>query len=146
MREEEKKTNFYDFLDRDVKRLDDETEKLGAVVVDVLIEVHRQLGPGHPEAVYQKSVCFEFEDRGIPVVPQAPVEVFYKGRVVGTGFIDVLVAERIVLELKSVEFISPTHKQQVLSYLAATKLHLGYLANFNVAMMKDGIKRIIRSN
>ena len=146
MREEERKAKFFDFLERDAKRLDPETERLGSIVVDALIEVHRHLGPGHPEAVYQKSVCYELTDRGIPFVPQAPVEVLYKGRVSGTGFIDVLVAERVVLELKSVEFISPTHRQQVLSYLAATKLNLGYLANFNVALMKDGIKRVIRSD
>lgn len=83
--------------------------------------------------------------RGIKYDRQSEVEVDYKGEKVGEGFIDILVEGAVILELKSVESLSPAHRAQVVYYLAAKKLELGYLVNFNVAMLKDGLKRIVNS-
>jgi len=150
MREEDEdkkgvKTNFFDFLERDNRKIDPVAEKYATEAVDAMIEVHRHLGPGHPEKVYENALCIELDFRGIPYERQLPVKLSYKGQSVGESFVDVLIGGILVLELKSVEMLSPTHKAQVNSYLAALKLHLGLLANFNSAMMRDGIKRVIRS-
>ena len=142
---EDKRMDFFAFRQRDLKRLPDDIEAVATVVVDVLIEVHRELGPGHLEGVYEEAVCHELDLRGMPYARQQPVDIWYKGKLVGKGFIDLVVAGKVVLELKSVEQLSPTHRAQVGSYLATTQLQLGILANFNAAMMKDGIRRIVRS-
>jgi GxxExxY protein len=142
---EDKRVDFFAFRSRDVKRLPDEVEAVATVVVDVLVEVHSALGPGHLEKVYEEAVCHELDLRGIPFQRQLKVDVFYKGKNVGHGFIDLVVDSKVILELKTVEQLSPTHRSQVGSYLAVTGLQLGILANFNHALMKDGIKRVIRS-
>ena len=145
MREEEKKkVGFFEFRSRDPNRLDDSLEAIATEVVDALIEVHRWLGPGHLESVYETAVCHELTLRGIPFRRQAPVDVRYKAIGAGTGFIDILVADKIILELKSVEQIIGVHRAQLGAYLTATKLELGLIANFNVELMKDGIKRVVR--
>lgn len=145
MREEDKvKTSFFEFRSRDPNRLDDETEELATQIVDVLIEVHRHLGAGHLEATCESAVCQELQLRGIPFERQVEVDVFYKGVLVGKGFVDILVAKRVVLELKCVEQLAGVHRAQVGSYLSALNLELGILANFNVELMKDGIKRVVR--
>ncbi len=143
VREEEKKS-FFDFRARDPNRLEDETEALATKIVDVLIEVHRHLGPGHLESTCETTVCHELSLRGIPFDRQQEIDVFYKGSLAGRGFVDVLVAKRVVLELKSVEQLLGVHRAQVGSYLASLDLELGILANFNVELMKDGIKRVVR--
>ncbi len=111
----------------------------------MLIEVHSQLGPGHLEATYEEAACHELDLRGVSYARQAPVKISYKGKMVGSGFIDLIVAGKVVLELKSVESLSPTHRAQAGAYLASTGLMLAILANFNTAMMKDGIRRVVRS-
>ncbi len=144
MREEDRKS-FYEFVSRDAHRLSADLEELARQIVDCLIEVHRELGAGHPERVYENAVCHEFDLRKIPYQKQFPVHVNYKGIDVGESIIDILVAGKIVLELKSVDQLTPVHRSQIGSYLVALDLELGFLANFNVALMKDGLKRVIRT-
>jgi len=147
VREEDKeeKKEFFEFLARNVVKLPAELEALATRVVDAMVEVHRHLGPGHPEKVYENALCHEFELRGISFERQFPVKVFYKGLNVGDSFVDILVERKIVIELKAIEQLSTTHRAQLGSYLTALDLELGFLANFNVALMKDGIKRVVRT-
>ncbi len=122
-------------------RLDD----LAHAVIGAAIEVHRELGPGYLESVYEGAMAVELELRGIPFRRQVGVTVMYKGRPVGEGRFDMLVADDLVVEYKAVESLLPVHFAQVLSYLKAGRLRLGLLINFNVPLLKEGIKRVIRS-
>jgi GxxExxY protein len=142
---EEEKRDFFSFVSRDAQRLDDELESLAHVSIGAAIEVHRLLGPGLPEVVYRNALSHELTWRGVPHQVEAPVPVLYKGLLVGEGHVDILVAERLVLELKVVEALGGIQKAQVIAYLSALNLQLGLLLNFNVVMMTDGIRRVIRS-
>jgi GxxExxY protein len=121
----------------------DEIEGLAHSVIGAAIEVHRVLGPGFVEVVYEEALCSELVMRGIPFARQATIMVTYKDRVVGECRLDMLVAGKLVVELKSVEALLPVHKAQVVSYLKVTDSKLGLLINFNVPYVKDGIKRVI---
>jgi GxxExxY protein len=114
-------------------------------VVDSAIEVHRHLGPGYAENIYEDALCIEFKLRGISFARQFPIQLTYKGSAVGSGRIDLLVGEALVVELKTVEALLPIHSAQVISYLKMTGLPLGLLLNFNAPLMKDGIRRIVNS-
>jgi GxxExxY protein len=119
---------------------------LAKTVIGAAIEVHRELGPGYLESVYEQALAVEFGIRGITFVRQPAVGVTYKGEPVGNDRLDFLVAERLVVELKAVEQLAPIHTAQVISYLKATNLTLGLLINFNVRILSQGgIKRVIRS-
>jgi GxxExxY protein len=107
--------------------------------------VHRHLGPGYLEDVYQEALEVELVVQGIRFSPQHEIGVSYKGHVVGKGFMDFLVAERLVIESKAVESFAEIHKAQVISYLKAANLTLGLLLNFNSPVLRHGIKRVIRS-
>jgi GxxExxY protein len=120
-------------------------DRLAREVIGVAIEVHRHLGPGFLESVYEEALVIELALRGIPFERQRPVPVSYKERNVGEGRIDLLVAEELLVELKAVEALAPIHRAQVISYLKAVGLHLGVLINFNVPVLKQGIKRIVLS-
>jgi GxxExxY protein len=124
---------------------DQETDKLAHAVMGAAIEVHRHHGPGFHEEIYQRSMQVELGLRGLPFRPQAPIKVEYKGALVGGGKLDLLVDDLLVVELKAVKAVAPVHKARVLSYLKATGKHLGLLINFNVAVLRKGIHRIIRS-
>ena len=124
------------------KELDD----LVNSVIGAAIEVHRHLGPGYLENVYEEALGVELAERHIPYRRQQAISVNYKGKSVGEGKLDLLVADKLVVELKAVEALLPVHKAQVISYLKATKFHLGVLINFNVSVLRDGIQRIIYSN
>ena len=117
--------------------------QLAHAVIQAAIEVHRLLGPGYMESVYEQALCLELELRKIPYERQKLVHVSYKGNCVGETRLDILVGELLVVELKSVTELAPVHTAQVISYLKATSNKLGLLINFNVAVLKDGIKRII---
>lgn len=97
------------------------------------------------ESVYEESLCLELKMRGIPFIRQPQVEIGYKGQCVGEGRLDLIVGNSLIVELKAVEALAPIHSIQVLSYLKATGKKLGLLINFNAPILKDGIKRIIRS-
>ena len=112
-------------------------------IVDAALEVHRTLGPGLLESVYQAALAHELRQRGLYVETELPLPVVYKGLFFELGFrLDLLVENRVVVELKSVESISPVHSKQLLTYLRLADKRLGLLINFNVLLLKDGIKRI----
>ncbi|HJX17116.1 MAG TPA: GxxExxY protein [Acidiferrobacterales bacterium] len=123
-----------------------ELDNLTNSVIGAAIEVHKHLGPGYLESVYEEALGIELTERGIPYRRQHPVSVSYKEKTVGEGKLDVLVADKLIVELKAVEALLPVHKAQVISYLKATRFHLGLLINFNVSVLRDGIQRIIYSN
>ena len=113
-------------------------------VIGAALEVHRRLGPGLPESVYENALCLELEAQAIPYRRQVPVEARYRGVVVGEGRVDLLVADALVVELKAVEAIKDVHLAQVLTYLKMTNLPLGLLINFGVARLKNGgIRRVV---
>jgi GxxExxY protein len=118
-------------------------DALAHQVIGAALEVHRLLGPGYLEAVYENALCLELELRDIPFVRQHTVPVYYKTQSVGEGRLDLLVGGILVVELKAVEMLMPVHSVQLHSYLKATNLKLGLLINFNVSLLKTGIKRVI---
>jgi GxxExxY protein len=115
-------------------------------VIGAAIEVHRLLGPGFLEEVYHKALKVKFEMRGIPHKSKHPVAVTYKGHPIGEGQLDFLVGDVLIIELKAVQSLAPIHESQVMSYLKMTKHPLALLINFNVPILKQGIKRIIFSS
>jgi GxxExxY protein len=114
-------------------------------IIGAAIEVHRQLGPGLLENAYEECLCREFELQGIPFQRQLPVSIEYKGLIVESAYrIDILVANLVVIELKSVEKLEPIFEAQLLTYLRLSRRWLGLLMNFNVPVLKDGILRRVR--
>lgn len=122
---------------------DERMNELTGAVIGAAIEVHRVLGAGFLESVYEEALALELELRGIGFSRQKVVAVTYKGRRIGEGKLDLLVANTLIVELKAVANITPIHEAQVLSYLKMTRYPLGLLINFNVPLLKDGIRRII---
>ena len=120
-------------------------DRLARSVIGAAIEVHRILGPGLLETVYEEALCVELGLRSIPFARQPVVGVNYKGHPVGQSRLDLLVDDALVVELKAVDALNDIHKAQVISYLKMSGLQLGLLMNFNVTVLKDGIKRIIVS-
>ena len=123
----------------------DELDELAHAVIGAGIEVHRHLGAGFQESVYEEALCVELKLRGIPFTRQHAVTVMYKDHEVGSGKIDLLVAGRLVVELKTVEALLPVHSAQVISYLKSIGGKLGLLLNFKAPVLKDGIKRVVLS-
>jgi GxxExxY protein len=119
---------------------------IARLVVESALEVHRELGPGFSESVYERALALEFELRSIPFRRQVPIAILYKSISVGDGRIDLLVADSLVVELKAVETLGPVHLAQVLSYLRASHLTLGLLINFNVRQLREGLKRVVLSS
>ena len=126
-----------------MKELDVITNQLSYEIIGCAIEVHKVLGAGLLESVYEDALCIEFEDRKIPYERQKEIGINYKGRVIGKGFVDILVDQQVVVELKSVERFEPVHTAQVLTYLRMTNTRLGLLINFNTDILKKSIRRII---
>jgi GxxExxY protein len=122
-----------------------ELDLLANKVIGAAIEVHRLLGPGYLESVYEEALCVELQRQNICFVQQAPIAVNYKGVKVGEGRLDLLVENILIVELKAVEALAPIHRAQVLSYLKATRLQLGLLINFNAPVLSGNIKRVILS-
>jgi GxxExxY protein len=117
---------------------------IGTVIVDCAVQLHRALGPGLLESVYEATLARELEKRGLAVERQAAVAINYDGLQFGEGFrADLIIEGKVIVELKSVETVHPAHKKQLLTYLRMTGLKLGYLLNFGVPLMKDGITRTI---
>jgi GxxExxY protein len=122
-----------------------ELDALANAVIGAAIEVHRNLGPGYLESMYEEALAVELELRGIPFERQKRIAVDYKGREIGEGRLDLVVGEELLVELKAVDSLAPIHKAQVLSYLKATGCRLGILINFNVPVLRSGIQRVVRS-
>lgn len=136
-------TNRQDTKDTKRGEPSEEVDQLAYRVIGAAIEVHRVLGPGFLESVYQEALGVELQLRQIPFIPQAVVAVNYKGASVGEGKLDFLVGSSLIVELKAVENLAPIHSAQVLSYLKMTGHQLGLLINFNAPILKQGIKRIV---
>ncbi|MFT3786761.1 MAG: GxxExxY protein [Tepidisphaeraceae bacterium] len=113
-------------------------------IIGCAIRVHRALGPGYLESYYETALQIEFERSGIAFVRQYPFEVRYEGQLVGEGRLDFLIEDLVIVELKHVESIASIHVAQALSYLKATNKRLALIINFNVPLLKNGIKRIAR--
>lgn len=119
-------------------------ERVASVVVDATLKVHRALGPGLLETVYEVCLAYELASRGLKVVRQLKVPIFYDGVELDAELrLDLLVEDCVVVEIKSVERMIPLFDAQALTYLRLTRLRLCLLINFNVALIKDGIKRIV---
>jgi GxxExxY protein len=117
---------------------------VGTRVLEAAINVHRELGPGLLETVYEVILARELSDLGLKPVRQVPVPIIYKGIRFDEGFrADIIVENMVLLELKSVERVLPAHKKQVQTYLRLTGLKLGYLLNFGEAVLKSGITRCV---
>lgn len=112
-------------------------------IVDAAYRVHTSLGPGLLESAYEAVLAFELESRGLRVARQQAVPIVYQGMRIETGFrADLIVADLVIVEIKSVESVAPVHKKQLLTHLRLAGKRLGLLINFNVALVKDGITRI----
>lgn len=113
-------------------------------IIASAIEVHRHLGPGLLESTYEDCICLELEIRGISFERQKPLPLTYKGRQISSKYrMDLVVAGKVVIELKCVETIAPVHEAQLLTYLRLSKLRVGFILNFYVPLMRDGIKRFV---
>ena len=121
-------------------------EWLGKTILDCAFEVHKELGPGLFESIYEECLCQELRDRGIHVENQVVLPVVYKGKKLNRAFrIDVLVENAILVEVKSVSGIAAIDETQLVSYLRLANMRLGYLINFNEILLKDGIRRKVNN-
>ncbi len=119
-------------------------EQLTGQMIGAAIEVHKQLGPGLLESTYQACLCHELELRGISFECQKPLPLEYKGVKLECGYrIDLLVAGLVIVEIESVEALAPIHEAQLLTYLKLTGVKVGLLINFNVVVLKEGIRRLV---
>lgn len=120
-------------------------EDLATALIDSAFAVHQTLGPGLLESIYESCICIELTRRGISYERQTPMPLFYAGVTIDGGFrLDLLVEKSVVVEIKAVDKLLPIHQSQLLTYLKLADLRLGLLINFNVAMFKEGVKRVIR--
>lgn len=117
---------------------------LGGIIVDSAMKVHRELGPGLLESVYEHCLAHELTRRAIPFGRQVPVPIRYDGEFLDAGFrLDLLVDGAIIVEIKAVEKLAPLHQAQLLTYMKLTGISMGFLMNFNVRLLKDGVKRYV---
>jgi GxxExxY protein len=112
-------------------------------VIGAALEVHRHLGPGFLESVYEEALAAELKLQNIGLERQKPIGIFYKEILIGEHRVDLLIENMLVVELKAVEKFLPIHKAQLISYLKAASLPLGLLINFNEKWLKDGVQRIV---
>ena len=118
--------------------------QIAAITVDAALKIHKVLGPGLLESVYQATLSLELQKRGLRVVQQLPFPVRYEGVKLDLGFrIDLLVGDKVVIEIKSVESLIPVHRKQLETYLRLMDKRLGLLINFNVELIRDGIQRVV---
>ncbi|MEI7613225.1 MAG: GxxExxY protein [Betaproteobacteria bacterium] len=129
--------------DHDENQVLDCSEDLIATVLDCAFEVHRELGPGVLESVYEQALALELADENIAFERQVEVAARYKGRDLGLGFrADIIIDGRLLIELKAVDDFSPSHLAQTMTYLRLLNLKRGLLLNFNKRLLKEGIKRV----
>jgi GxxExxY protein len=120
--------------------------ELSKIIVDAAFKIHTTLGPGLLESVYEAVLAYELERRGCNVIKQQPIPVVYEDVKLDVGFrADLIVNHKVIIEIKSIEAIAPVHSKQLRTYLRLTDLHLGLLINFNVDLIKDGIKRVVNN-
>jgi GxxExxY protein len=115
-------------------------------LIDVFIKVHSKLGPGLLESVYEEVICYELNNRNLKYARQKGIEVMYDDVKMDIGFrADLIVENKVIVEIKSVELLAPVHHKQLLTYLKLTGNKVGLLVNFNVNLVKDGIVRIVNN-
>lgn len=120
--------------------------EIAKIAVDICFRIHTQYGPGLFESVYEEIFCYELSKLGIPFKRQHPVPLIHEEIKMDIGFrTDVIIDNRVIMELKSIEALVPLHFRQVQTYLKLTSCKLGLLVNFNVAYIKDGIHRIVNN-
>jgi GxxExxY protein len=122
-------------------------EEIGKLVIKSAFDVHKQLGPGLLESVYNICLIYELQKHGLEIIEQLEVPIIYDEKILSKNHLrlDLLINELVIVELKSVEFMNPVFKAQIISYLKLTDKNLGFLINFNVPLIKDGITRIRRN-
>lgn len=126
----------------DYQSLSEEEENIGKAIVNAAYKIHKELGPGLLEKVYEVCMAHELSKAGFSVQRQIDIPIVYDGISFNEGLrLDILVNELVIAELKAVETVNPVWQSQVISHLKMTGLRLGYLINFNVSMIKEGIKR-----
>lgn len=123
--------------------LSNDENALTHAVIGAAMDVHRQLGPGFLESVYEQALDVELTARGIAFRRQVPFSIFYKGQLVGESRLDLLVENRLVLELKAVSSLEAIHGAQLLSYLKAGNYRMGLLINFNARLLRQGLRRVV---
>jgi GxxExxY protein len=121
----------------------DEVNQITEKIIGCGIEVHRNLGPGLLEAVYEEALCIEFQDRRLTYKRQVPVPIRYKDGVLGQYRLDLLVEDSVIVEIKSVDRLDPVFEAQILTYLRVAEKKVGLLINFNSRLLRDGIKRFV---
>lgn len=121
-----------------------EINELTSKIIGCAIDVHKILGPGLLESAYEECLCYELAENKILFERQKPIPVNYKTIKLDAGYrIDILVENKVVLELKSIDVLAPIHKAQILTYLKFSEKKIGLLINFNVTKLKDGLKRYV---
>jgi GxxExxY protein len=124
-------------------KLSDDLEDLVHRTIGCCIDVHRALGPGLLESIYSRAVCIELTRSGIAYEREKVIPVTYRDELLCSQRLDIVVANQIVLEIKSVERLHPVHRAQALTYLRVSRLPIALLMNFNVAVLPEGLKRIV---
>lgn len=120
--------------------------EIGKVIVDCALRVHKALGPGLLESTYEACLLFELREAGLPVEAQKALPVVYREVKLECGYrIDLLVENKVVIEIKSVETLNDVHLAQILTYLKLSGNKLGFLINFNVKLLKEGIRRVVNN-
>ena len=120
--------------------------EISKLVVDLCFKIHKQYGPGLFESVYEEIFCYEWNKLNLPVTRQKGIKVIHDGVDMKIGFIpDLIVCDKLIIELKSIEVLAKVHYKQLLTYLKLTNLKLGLLINFKVPLIKDGIHRIVNN-
>jgi GxxExxY protein len=118
--------------------------ELSGEIIGAAIEVHKQLGPGLLESAYEECLCRELELRGVAFERQKPLSLTYKGLTLDCGYrLDLVIRDRFIVEIKSVDALAPIHEAQLLTYMKLAQVKLGLLINFNVPVLKAGIKRFV---
>jgi len=118
--------------------------EIAKIIVDCAYKVHKTLGPGLLESVYEKALSYEIEKRGLKVLRQVPMKVNYDDFVFDEGYrADLIIENKVIVELKSIELLAPVHYKQLLTYLRLANIRLGLLINFNEVLIKDGTHRIV---
>jgi GxxExxY protein len=112
-------------------------------IIGCAIEVHRHLGPGLLESVYESALCVEFKAHSLPYKRQIGIPLFYKGELISEHRPDLIVDDKVIVEIKSVDRLAPIHVAQMLTYLRVTSLGVGLILNFNSQTMKDGTRRVV---
>jgi len=125
--------------------ISEDLDQIAATIVDAGLKVHRALGPGLLESAYEQCLAYELGDRGLSVRRQVPISINYGRLKLDAAYrADMLVDEKVMIEIKAVETLTPTHHAQLLTYLKLSDLRLGFLMNFNVPVFKQGVKRVAR--